>query len=287
VGSRVLHTYQVFNSGPWKASNIEVHIDWPYQVANHYATKKWLLYLDEKPYVEALNGGECLMSQDQVNPLNLLARPGIQEIPLDNIRSENMALTNFMSQKSTTNTIKNSSGYYQNRIRRQQNYVVGVETYTDENGKKTEIVKMNCLVGNAKCIKFHCRINNLQKNQEAFIFIKARLWNNTLVQDFPKVHSVQIVSRAKIYVSSDLGLQQNRSDDEYEVKTTAKVDLLVKQEEPIPLWIIILAILVGILLLILLTWLLWKLGFFKRRRPDPTLSGNIEKHRVDDNFFYY
>jgi len=57
VGSRVLHTYQVFNSGPWKASNIEVHIDWPYQVANHYATKKWLLYLDEKPYVE----GECVL----------------------------------------------------------------------------------------------------------------------------------------------------------------------------------------------------------------------------------
>lgn len=52
VGSRVLHTYQVFNSGPWKVSNLEVHIDWPYQVASHYAPGKWLLYLDEKPYVE-------------------------------------------------------------------------------------------------------------------------------------------------------------------------------------------------------------------------------------------
>lgn len=73
-----------------------------------------------------------------------------------------------------------------------------------------------------------------------------------------------------------------------QVETTARKDLLEQQEpEPIPWWIIILAILVGLLLLILLTWLLWKLGFFKRRRPDPTLSGNIEKHRVDDNYYEY
>jgi len=54
VGSRVLHTYQVFNSGPWKVSNLVVNIDWPYQVASHFTPRKWLLYLDEKPYVEGI-----------------------------------------------------------------------------------------------------------------------------------------------------------------------------------------------------------------------------------------
>lgn len=97
-------------------------------------------------------------------------------------------------------------------------------------------------MGNANCFKFRCRINNLQKNQEATIFIKARLpivdhqflrtnyfyykivlifiyrlWNSTLLQEFPKVDSVQIVSRAKIHIPSDVLLQQNRSDDEFEV----------------------------------------------------------------------
>lgn len=52
VGSKVLHTYQVFNSGPGKVSNLEVHVDWPYQIVSHYDSEKWLLYLDEKPYVE-------------------------------------------------------------------------------------------------------------------------------------------------------------------------------------------------------------------------------------------
>lgn len=73
------------------------------------------------------------------------------------------------------------------------------------------------------------------------------------------------------------------------METTAKVDLLDLQDTKYtpPWWLLILAILVGLLLFILLTWLLWKLGFFKRRRPDPTLSGNIEKHRVDDNYYEY
>lgn len=71
------------------------------------------------------------------------------------------------------------------------------------------------------------------------------------------------------------------------VETVCKVDLLQQQvAEPVPWWIIIVAIVVGLLVLILLTLLLWKLGFFKRRRPDPTLSGNLEKHRIDDNHDY-
>lgn len=52
MGSRVLHTYQVYNSGPWKISNLEINIDWPYQVAGIRDSESWLLYLDENPYVE-------------------------------------------------------------------------------------------------------------------------------------------------------------------------------------------------------------------------------------------
>lgn len=64
-----------------------------------------------------------------------------------------------------------------------------------------------------------------------------------------------------------------------QVETLAYPDLADKQEaEPAPLWIIIVAIVTGLVLLILLTLLLWKLGFFKRQRLDPTLSGNLEKH---------
>ncbi|XP_050530461.1 integrin alpha-PS1 isoform X2 [Daktulosphaira vitifoliae] len=285
VGLRVLHTYQVFNSGPWKVSNLEVRIEWPYQIASH-SSGKWLLYLDERPYIESLGGGECILASGQVNPLNLIVRPGVQEIPLENFRKDN-SLNNLLNSKTVTSETKNSTGFYQNRIRREENYILGAETYINDNGKPKEIVKMDCLLGNAQCFKFRCMLNNLEKNQEATIFIKARLWNSTLLRDYSKVHSVQIVSRAKIHVPNEMLMQLNYLDDEAEVETTAKVDLLQQENEPIPLWIIILAILAGILLLLLLTFLLWKLGFFKRRRPDPTLSGNIEKHRVEDSYYDY
>lgn len=69
-----------------------------------------------------------------------------------------------------------------------------------------------------------------------------------------------------------------------QAETIAYPDVLDQQEaEPVPVWIIIVAIVAGLLLLILLILVLWKLGFFKRRRPDPTLSGNLEKHREADN----
>lgn len=71
-----------------------------------------------------------------------------------------------------------------------------------------------------------------------------------------------------------------------QAETEAFPDKLEKQEpEPVPIWIIIVAIVAGLLLLVILTLILWKLGFFKRRRPDPTLSGNLEKHR-DENGSY-
>lgn len=52
VGSRVVHTYQAYNAGPWRLRDLEVHIKWPFQVANNKPQGKWLLYLDDNPVVE-------------------------------------------------------------------------------------------------------------------------------------------------------------------------------------------------------------------------------------------
>lgn len=48
-GSRIKHVYEVYNNGPWHVSGLEVHVDWPFQVANNKPLGKWLLYLDEEP----------------------------------------------------------------------------------------------------------------------------------------------------------------------------------------------------------------------------------------------
>ncbi|XP_075237654.1 multiple edematous wings [Lycorma delicatula] len=270
IGSRILHTYQVFNQGPWRVSNLEVHIDWPFQVANNKPQGKWLLYMEEKPYVEALSGGECFMAPGQVNPLGLGSRPGLHEPPIEPLSSH------VIPHNVTVNT---DSGLH-TRVRRDTEMVVRAEIFTDKDGRKHEIVKMNCILGTAKCFKFRCVVYNLQKNEEATIFIKARLWNATLVEDYSRVELVKIGSRAKIHIPPSLIIHQDTTNDVSQVETVAKVDLLQQRvAEPVPLWIIIVAIVVGLVVLIILTLLLWKLGFFKRKQLDPTLSGNLEKHR--------
>lgn len=75
------------------------------------------------------------------------------------------------------------------------------------------------------------------------------------------------------------GIQQNTTDDATSIETHAYPELRDQpQSNDIPIWIIIVGIIVGLFLLALVAFILWKCGFFKRRRPDPTLSGNLEKN---------
>ncbi|XP_039296864.1 integrin alpha-PS1 isoform X2 [Nilaparvata lugens] len=275
VGSRVLHTYQVFNRGPWKVSRVEVHLEWPFQVANNKPQGKWLLYLDEKPTIEALNArGECHMAPGQVNPLGLHYRPNVGDTLHDTL-----ALTTTMSATPVAHHNATQSDGKRVRLKRDTEMVVKSELVSSD-GRQYNVVNMNCTAGTAKCIKFRCEVEGLLKNQEATIFIKARLWNATLVEDYPRVDYVKIGSRARIVIPPPFIVHQSQTEDDIaEVVTVAKVDLHQQRKtEPIPLWIIILAIVLGLILLVLLTLLLWKCGFFKRRHPDPTLSGNLEKH---------
>lgn len=70
-----------------------------------------------------------------------------------------------------------------------------------------------------------------------------------------------------------------------QVETRAYPELIDQQRDTsLPLWIIILAIIGGLLVLALFTYAMWKCGFFKRRRPDPTLSGNLEKMNEEKPF---
>ncbi|XP_076754708.1 multiple edematous wings [Xylocopa sonorina] len=270
VGPKVSHVYEIFNEGPWRASSLEVRISWPYEVANDKAHGKWLLYLEELPTVQG--DGVCILPSGQIpNPLMLQ----------DSINYDDINV--FNSVVSTRTTLPHNHTSYI-RTRRDTEKVVTAQTIIDKDGRKHQVVSMNCKAGTAKCFDIKCSIYNLQRKQETIITIKARLWNSTLVEDYPKVDEVKISSNAKILIPPNVIIQQeNVEDDNAVAEIIVYPDLLNHQEvEPVPIWIIIVAIVTGLLLLILLTLVLRKLGFFKRRRPDPTLSGNLEKHR-DDN----
>ncbi|XP_075535810.1 integrin alpha-PS1-like isoform X1 [Dermacentor variabilis] len=235
IGSKITHTYQVFNHGPWAVPSLDVVVSWPFEAENQQQHGKYLLYMTQVPQVAG--DGECFMEESQVNPLGLKDRPS--------------AIT------AASRTKK----------REKREIVISPEEVRLE-GKTVRLVTMNCHRGSAKCFKFRCSVRNLKKQSSATVTISARLWNATLVEDYATVDQVSIFSSAEIVLDSSLEIRQKEEDDYAEAETRAYPDAsLYQKTEGVALWIIILAIVAGILLLLLVIFILYKLGFFKRKRP--------------------
>ncbi|XP_063705337.1 integrin alpha-PS1 [Culicoides brevitarsis] len=289
IGTAVEHIYEVYNDGPWRATFMEVFIDWPHQVP----TGKDLLYPEELPIIEGGGGGTCsIVGDGVVNPLKLERRPTkvmsqlVEEPIPESLRQRTGALRNKTlmetssryQEKSSSVHVKEetSSSSALNRVRRYTEDVIKAEKLVDSNGNSKYVVTMDCQKSTAKCIRFKCVIFNLQPKKDAFIRMRARLWNATLTTDYPKIDSVRVVSHAEIVIPEIYKIHQDISNDRTTAETIAYPDL-PGEDEGVPFWIYILAILLGLLLLALMALCLWKCGFFKRRRPDPMVSGNLEK----------
>lgn len=296
IGTRVIHTYQVFNEGPWRILSVQVVISWPYQVASENAEGKWLLYPEDVPVVDGESGqsnGQCYLIEKKINPLKLTPRPGSNEpenLEIDPFRSSGKLSVSSSEKEYNSTKLSNHIDRFingaENKIRRKRdNDIVKAEAYTDKDGQRKHVVNMNCQKKTAKCIQFNCVIYVLGRMQASTITVKARLWNSTLVEDYPRVSHVNIASTAYIHIPEHYNIHQNKHhDDTATVETVAYPDLKFSEPSEVPLWVIIVSVILGLLVLIILIFVLWKLGFFKRSRPDPTLSGNLEKNHESSPF---
>ena len=84
VGHKITHTFQVTNDGPWHVENMDVLIDWPYQLASNEGEGngdssvnvnrnigKWLLYLTDPPEITPREAGQCYINPRKINALGL------------------------------------------------------------------------------------------------------------------------------------------------------------------------------------------------------------------------
>ncbi|GAB6030530.1 hypothetical protein CHUAL_007394 [Chamberlinius hualienensis] len=268
VGTHVEHNYLIKNSGPWKVSTITVNILWPYEVENKKAHGKWLLYMIEAPTLED-SPGICSIDPSRVNPLNLQRRYDAQTLDFDH---------DEISTKPTPNEENQDNSLSRNK----REAVVQPET-VEIDGKKSVIVNMDCKTGTAKCFSFQCYLWNLDVNRHGVIKIRARLWNSTFVEDYPTVDWVAIKSWASLEIKQTNIKEENLSDNEAYVETRAyPLDIPgVAKSQEVPLWIIIVAACAGLLLLIIIVLILWRLGFFRRKKHEAMMKGNLEKHPND------
>ncbi|XP_061631807.1 integrin alpha-8 isoform X2 [Phyllopteryx taeniolatus] len=123
---------------------------------------------------------------------------------------------------------------------------------------------LNCT--NISCLKITCVVGRLDRGQSAVVKVRSRLWAHTFLQrrNDPYIlnSTVSFMVLAMPYRVQPPSLPQS----------TISMGTPILWGTPdvsfaVPLWVIILAILLGLLVLAVLTLAMWKCGFFDRARP--------------------
>ncbi|XP_024919730.1 integrin alpha-6 isoform X2 [Cynoglossus semilaevis] len=115
-----------------------------------------------------------------------------------------------------------------------------------------------------KCVVLKCPLKGLDGTT---VELRSRLWNSTFIEDYTSVPTLHIVVKATLVLH---GQAENMILTTPDTKVTVAVspESTVAHYGGVPWWIILVAVLAGILILALLVFLLWKCGFFKRAIKD-------------------
>ncbi|XP_070690877.1 integrin alpha-8 [Pempheris klunzingeri] len=123
---------------------------------------------------------------------------------------------------------------------------------------------LNCT--NISCLKIMCIVGRLDRGQSAVVKIRSRLWAHTFLQ---RRNDPYILNSTVSFMVISMPY---RIQPSILPQHTTSMGTLVLWGTPdvlfaVPLWVIILAILLGLLVLAMLTLAMWKCGFFDRARP--------------------
>uniref|UniRef100_A0A7N6AZR4 Integrin alpha-2 domain-containing protein n=1 Tax=Anabas testudineus TaxID=64144 RepID=A0A7N6AZR4_ANATE len=118
---------------------------------------------------------------------------------------------------------------------------------------------------NTECWTLQCKVGLLEKGTTAILKVHSRIWAETFMEQY-LLECLARYSVNKMPYAILPKYAPNKLCSHPQVVTPVvwnKPDI----ENSVPLWIIILAILAGLLLLALLIYVLYKFGFFKRSLP--------------------
>uniref|UniRef100_A0A8V0ZT12 Integrin subunit alpha 7 n=1 Tax=Gallus gallus TaxID=9031 RepID=A0A8V0ZT12_CHICK len=137
-------------------------------------------------------------------------------------------------------------------------------------------VTLDCAQGTARCMAFRCPLYSFER--AAVLTARGRLWNSTFLEEYLAVTSVELIVRASVSVTSSIK-NLVLKDASTQIPVTIYLDPGVAVAGGVPWWVILLAVLAGILVLALLIFILWKCGFFKRSSPTSRYTANYYRAR--------
>ncbi|XP_051998228.1 integrin alpha-V-like [Xyrauchen texanus] len=240
IGPPVEHIYELRNRGPSTFSKAILDVQWPYRFSNGS-----LLYITKFE----VEGNMNCSSNREINPYNV---------------------TN--SRLPDKNETSASGDRAEGRIR----HSVHRRDVEDKQGEENLEI-LDC--GTTECQEITCWVGRLEKGQSAILFIYSRLAVSTFLKAENQNKSYIVRSSASLSV---IEMPYKLLKSEFPTsKTSASLKVIWVNSEltqPVPGWVVALAVLAGLLLLALLIFIMYKLGFFKRVRPPQ--DDNTEKEQL-------
>ncbi|XP_074082551.1 integrin alpha-7 isoform X4 [Macrotis lagotis] len=227
VGSKVKYEITVSNQGQSlnTLGSAFLNIMWPHEIANG----KWLLY---PMRVELEGGGRPGQKGNCIPKANIL---GLEWESGDRKRRE-------LAQSEPKSS---SSGPW----------------WPVASAEKKKKITLDCSLHTANCIVYSCPLYSFDR--EAVLHVWGRLWNSTFLEEYIDVKSLDLIVRANITVKSSIQNLKLR-DASTKISVAVYLDPMAVVAGGVPWWVILLAVLAGILVLALLVLLMWKCGFFHR-----------------------
>ncbi|XP_030055842.1 integrin alpha-8 [Microcaecilia unicolor] len=227
LGPLVQHTYELHNIGPSAISDSVLHVGWPFSSRDEF-----LLYIF---YIQTSGPLQCQTST-AINTLQIKST-----VPQDTTEPSavfhNATIPHAISRRDVT-----------------------MAQHHRHNPAKI----LNCT--NIKCLNISCNVGLLEGGQRAVLKVRSRLWAQTFLQR--KNQHYSLTSTASFEVKKlPYKLQPVKLPKGNTTIRTSVIWATPNMSFAIPLWVIILAILLGLLVLAILTLAMWKCGFFDRARP--------------------
>uniref|UniRef100_UPI0037E95F66 integrin alpha-V n=1 Tax=Semicossyphus pulcher TaxID=241346 RepID=UPI0037E95F66 len=247
IGPQIVHVYELLNSGPSTFSKASVEVVWPYQYKNES-----LLYITKYETEGPIN---CT-TDTEINPLNVSS-------PLASAKN-----TSVVPPRE-----RETEGRNRNHVHKRD-----LETTRDS---QNDLQTLDCTT--AVCLRLRCQVGRLERRKNAILFIYSRLSVNNFLRTENQNRSYAVRSTASFSV---IEMPYKKLVSELPSNsTTVSVSVMWVAEPPppVPGWVVALAVLAGLLLLALLIFIMYKLGFFKRVRPPQEDCTEKEQLQPEEN----
>ncbi len=241
VGPEVQHLYMLRNLGPSEVGETRVKIFWPLADADG----DYLLYLISAN----LENGEACSVEGGVNPDDLELQPVI---------------------------VNGTSSDSNSRKRRQ---AAEDETSQAVPQRSQTAQTIECTTKSSRCVVITCTVvapsGASADKDSAFVRIKSRLYEKTFFEKDYKEVLITSMANATVlqmpYMQSLLPMELPVAASEVSTQVIGQSNNVTPRPSVIniPLWAYIVAVIGGGVLLAIIFFIMWKLGFFKRKKIVP------------------